>query len=134
MYMTPGEICKEYNQAKFKKKQIAILADQNCCEKEDIMKILLENGIELPAEKQKKPTAKPKDTKAGNTAPKEEKAQDELQAKPQSIPEAVLDEIESAKTVVETTIKEAEVKKIDFRKLKNFTSEKSSKIQGSKEN
>ena len=38
MYMTPGEICKEYNQAKFKKEQIAILADQNCCEKEDIMK------------------------------------------------------------------------------------------------
>lgn len=124
MYMTPGEICKEYNQAKFKKEQIAILADQNCCEKEDIMKILLENGIELPAEKQKKPTAKPKDTKAGNTAPKEEKAQDELQAKPQSIPEAVagalIARLEELEAEIVAKQKEIAAKEKEYKEIATF--------------
>lgn len=111
MYMTPGEICKEYNLAKDKKMQIGILADENCCEKEDIIKILLENGMELPA--QKKPATKPKGAKAGNTAPKEEKAEDEPPGKPQGMPDAVmsvliarLEELEAEIVVREKEYKE----------------------------
>lgn len=109
MYMTPGEICKEYNLAKDKKMQISILADQNCCEKEDIMKILLDNGMDLPA--QKKPAAKPKEAKAGNTAPKEEKAKDEPPGKPQSLPDAVVSALIARLEVIEAEIvaKQAEI-------------------------
>lgn len=89
MYMKPGDICREYTQAKFKKQQIEILADQNSCTKEEIMKILVENGIELPTETKKKPSAKAKEEKAEEITQKEEKTQDEAQTKPQSMPEAV---------------------------------------------
>ena len=74
MYMKPGDICREYTQAKFKKQQIEILADQNSCTKEEIMKILVENGIELPTETKKKPSAKAKEEKAEEITQKEEKA------------------------------------------------------------
>lgn len=40
MQMTENEILRSYNQAKDKKEQVKILADLNCCSKEDIQKIL----------------------------------------------------------------------------------------------
>lgn len=40
MLMSPGEIKREYDQAKYKNKQIGILADLNRCSKEEIKRIL----------------------------------------------------------------------------------------------
>lgn len=40
MQMTVSEIRKNYMEAKYKKRQIGILADLNCCSKKDIEKIL----------------------------------------------------------------------------------------------
>lgn len=40
MQMTVGEIKRNYDQAKNKSRQIGILADLNCCSREDIEKIL----------------------------------------------------------------------------------------------
>lgn len=89
MYMTPGEICKEYDEARSKKGKIAILADLNSCEKEDIMKILITNGYQLPTAKPRRDTAKPKEEEVEEITPKEEKAENRAQAKPQGIPSAV---------------------------------------------
>lgn len=47
MYMSVGEIKKNYYEAKNKKRQIVILADLNCCSKEEIEKIL---GVEKKRE------------------------------------------------------------------------------------
>lgn len=47
MQMSVTEIKKNYNEAKNKKRQIGILADLNCCSKEEIEKIVaVENFIE----------------------------------------------------------------------------------------
>lgn len=55
MTMTKEEIAAEYRQAKFPMKQIAILADQNCCDRKEILEVLREQGCELPKTYQKKP-------------------------------------------------------------------------------
>lgn len=89
MYMTPEEICKEYKMAKNKKAQVVILADQNCCEKEDIINLLADNGIEPPILAAKKPQQKPKEEKAKNTTPREEKPQAAAKAKQEGIPDVV---------------------------------------------
>lgn len=47
MAMTTEEIIREYKLAKDKRRQIEILADQNCCSKKDIAFLLHENGLEV---------------------------------------------------------------------------------------
>jgi hypothetical protein len=54
MVMTIDEIVMEYKQAKAPMKQIAILADENCCKREEIVEVLREAGVELPKIYQKK--------------------------------------------------------------------------------
>lgn len=70
MNMTPAAIVRDYNEAKDKKVQIGILADMNLCEKEEIEKILSENGCELPpkATPKKKPPDKAKEPEAHKKA------------------------------------------------------------------
>lgn len=104
MYMTPGEICREYNQAKNKREQIVILADQNCCNKEEIMKILIMNGEPLPAGKPQKGTAKLKEAKPEEITPKEEKAENGAQVKPQSIPNMVVEALIARLEEIDTLI------------------------------
>ena len=48
MVMTANEIVRDYRAAKSPMKQIGILADVNCCEKRDIVNILLEMGEKVP--------------------------------------------------------------------------------------
>lgn len=62
MVMTANEILRDYRAAKSPMKQIGILADVNCCEKRDIVNILLEMGEKvpgnfLPGKREKKKTA-----------------------------------------------------------------------------
>ena len=62
MVMTANEILRDYRAAKSPMKQIGILADVNCCEKRDIVNILLEMGEKvpgnfLPGKREKKQTA-----------------------------------------------------------------------------
>lgn len=47
MNMTEGDIVKEYKEAKYKRAQIDILADLNCCEPIEIKRILRKNGVDL---------------------------------------------------------------------------------------
>ena len=51
MWMTPGEICREYRQAKDKAAQVGILADLNSCSKAEIRDILLQHGIQAKSRK-----------------------------------------------------------------------------------
>lgn len=53
MYMSDADICREYKLAKNPKEQILILADENCCKKDDIIRILVENGMDVPTRKKK---------------------------------------------------------------------------------
>lgn len=52
--MTKQEICKEYREAKNKSQQIEILADLNLCTKEDIVKLLKDEGEEVAVRKPRK--------------------------------------------------------------------------------
>lgn len=61
--MTESEIVRNYREAKNKREQVNILADLNCCSKEEITEILLNNGVssqELP--KKRKPRKKPEES------------------------------------------------------------------------
>ena len=60
MMMSHEEIVRSYKNAKSKSKQIGILADLNATTKEEIKKILLIKGVELPkAGRPKKEVATP---------------------------------------------------------------------------
>lgn len=48
MQMTEEEICRSFKEAKDHRKQVSILADLNCCSKDEIRKILMKNGIDPP--------------------------------------------------------------------------------------
>lgn len=72
MQMTESEIVRDYREAKNKREQVTILADRNVCEKEEIIGILLKNGVdprELPRKR------KPKE-KSGETTEKKHCAAD----------------------------------------------------------
>ena len=44
-HMTAESVVKSYREAKDKKKQIAILAQLNACSQDDILKVLVDNGV-----------------------------------------------------------------------------------------
>lgn len=69
MQMTDSEIVRDYREAKNKREQVTILADLNRCEKEEIIDILLKNGVdqrELP--RKRKPKSKPEEEKRAQSA------------------------------------------------------------------
>lgn len=62
--MNSEQICREYREAKNKKQQIGILADQNLCGKSEIIKILIEAGEDMSCmepKKKEKPKEAPKE-------------------------------------------------------------------------
>ena len=60
MNMTENEIIRQYKEAKDRREQIKILADMNLCGREEIEKILKDNGQRLPGQNpKKKPQNKP---------------------------------------------------------------------------
>ena len=61
MWMTPGEICRNYQQARQKWKQIRILADLNACQPEAIREVLRNQGV--PAQTQPHPWTSEEDAK-----------------------------------------------------------------------
>lgn len=84
MVMTANEILRDYRAAKSPMKQIGILADVNCCEKRDIVNILLEIGEKvprnfLPGKREKKQTASAAEAPA-ETVMRLERAQTPVQA------------------------------------------------------
>ncbi len=61
--MTLGEIAESYRSARFKHKQIGILADMNVCSRATVIKALKAAGLsdgELPGEARKSPPCKKK--------------------------------------------------------------------------
>lgn len=60
MTMTNEEIIRDYKAAKAPSKQIAILAELNQCDREEIKQILVEGGCKLPGNCENKPKAKSK--------------------------------------------------------------------------
>ena len=95
LHMSMEEICKEYREAKNKKRQITILADQNLCKRADIIKILIEAGEDMGCMKLK---------------------EDENKKEPQasSIPQAILDALYEKLDAIDQEIiaKEREYKQI----------------------
>jgi len=93
--MSEKEIVKNYKEAADKRNQIKILADMNCCSKEEIKDILRDNGIP-EAELGKKGSGRPPKAKPAPTAketvfrqPKpneeEQKRADRMNAIPSSV-------------------------------------------------
>lgn len=102
--MDKGEICRDYNAAKDKKRQIQILAELNACSKEEIMKILQEGGCIFQGELKKT-------NKTVGPVEKEIKAK-EL---PQAIKQALFNRLDDIEKEIEA--KEKEYKEIaDFLK------------------
>lgn len=69
MHMTESEIVRNYREAKNKREQVTILSDLNSCEKEEIIEILLRNGVdqkELP--RKRKPRKKPEEERKAHSA------------------------------------------------------------------
>lgn len=61
MSMTPEEILRSFNQAKFPAKQVKILAELNCSTTQEIERILIEQGVDgrrLPRKKRETPAPK----------------------------------------------------------------------------
>lgn len=57
MQMSENEIVRNYRESKNKREQVTILADLNRCDKEEIIAILLKNGVdqrELPRKRKSK--------------------------------------------------------------------------------
>ena len=73
MVMDKGEILRNYNQAKHKTEQVRILADLNACTPEEIIDVLIEQGLDR--------------IKLGRVIGK-------LSGKPESVPEMTLEERE----------------------------------------
>lgn len=48
MQMNEEEICRSFKEAKDHRKQVGILADLNCCSRDEIRRILMKNGIDPP--------------------------------------------------------------------------------------
>lgn len=47
-YMSEEDIAANYKTAKYKYRQIGILADLNLCKRKDIIAILMEKGVYIP--------------------------------------------------------------------------------------
>lgn len=71
MNMTENEIVRQYKEGKNQGQQIKILADMNLCEKEEIEKILIDNGCDIP-EPNPKRKQKNTSTKEKENIPEEE--------------------------------------------------------------
>ena len=98
MQMTEREIVQSYREAKHPGTQISILADLNCCSREDIYNILVENGVGinrrvLNGGNNKAPMKDPKIDKADNE-PKKETPKSKPLYIPECIKTMVLDELE----------------------------------------
>lgn len=69
MQMTENEIVRNYREAKNKREQVTILADLNSCSKDELIAILLKNGVdsrELP--RKRKPKKNPEQEKKTQSA------------------------------------------------------------------
>ena len=54
MTMSNGEIARSYKEAKYKKQQIKILSELNCCDVAEIKRILVEQGVPIQGMHKKK--------------------------------------------------------------------------------
>ena len=70
MQMDPGEILRDYMSSKTPVKQIKILAELNCCESQDIVRILREQGAPIPKIYDPKPKREPMAPQEPGTAKK----------------------------------------------------------------
>lgn len=70
MEMTKGDIIQEYKQAKNRRAQITILADQNLVSEQDIVDILTAGGCDVPSYKYRKTCGAKKTAPAKKPAPK----------------------------------------------------------------
>ena len=72
MYMKDIEIVGSFKRADNQKEQVAILAELNVCEKQEIIEVLKKNGIDTSkVEEQMKPRKRPKRSKSSlSTSPR----------------------------------------------------------------
>ena len=90
LIMSEGDIVLEYRQAKDKKKQIGILADENGCTQKVIKAILRNHGLEYPAGPGRPPKAEAaeKPDREAEQTPLEDRAFPEIPELPE-IPEDI---------------------------------------------
>ena len=93
MQMTVGEIQRNYSQAKNKSQQIGILADLNCCSREDIEKIV---GVE---DKREKVKTQPKVQKRTNKEPEVNAILDSLFARLDTLEQEIKDKEEEYRKI-----------------------------------
>ncbi len=89
MEMTNDEIVMMYREAKNKKQQIRILAELNCCSKDEILRILKEGNVkstELPRQRAKKDE---KESQMEIEAKQSEKKEEKKQHLPECVKEAI---------------------------------------------
>ena len=100
--MTSTEICKEFREAKNQKLQIRILADQNLCSKDEIIKTLMESGEDLSCMKPKK----------------KQQENEEIKVKePKSLPDLVLEALYEKMEQIDKQIME---KENEYRQIVTF--------------
>lgn len=116
MSLNVGEICAAYRDAKHKAQQIGILADLYCVSKDEIKKILEENGYELPYKAQRERFMV---TKAEKSEPYEPEEIFEAEPKVKA-PAAVLDLVRAEVSRLEQQIRELYLK---LDELKQFLGE-----------
>ena len=109
--MTQQEICKEYRESKSKKRQIAILADENLCTKSEIIKILVENG-------EKVETKTPGRPKKQESQEVKEPERQQAEEKPKNImPDSVQIALFARLDAIESEIREKEK---EYREIVDF--------------
>lgn len=116
MQMSKEEIARAYREAKYKKKQIQILADLNGCDKETIQEVLRQSGIETEAARAKKAAEKPIKTKPeGQPAARKTRA-----AIPEAVKEAVMTMLENKRLEIEADRQALEEKTKAMKELEDF--------------
>lgn len=109
--MTEQEICKEYREAKNKRKQIGILADENICTRGEIIQILSKNGENIDIGK--KTAQQPIEPKGQQAEPVEQK----------TIPDVVIEALFLRLDVIEKEIQDREK---EYREIVDFINKGSS--------
>ena len=125
MQMTNEEIIRDYKLANNKSSQIAILADLNCCSKEDIKKILQEGGIELQKRTKSAPKKKIAPTKPVKVQEEDdcvEELEEIIEEFPEDVenthlPKSVRIILEERLTVIEDVIRDCQS---EYQEIVNF--------------
>lgn len=118
MQMSKEEIVRRYQEAKYKSKQVQILAELNGCDKETIQEVLRQSRIEIQAAKAKKTAEKPIKTKSeGKPADRNPVSKTTI---PEAVKQAVITMLEKKRLEIEADRQALEEKTRTIKELEDF--------------